>query len=198
EADLNVVLFTSHHLEVVHERIRLNNEYITDADLIRIMDKIEPVVLELEADLNETFYALELLTTVAFLYFQEKQPDVIVLEAGIGGRLDSTNVLKTPDDSVITSIRIDHVKIRGDSREAIMREKVQILKESGHLVVGPVEPSLRKIAYDWSEEVGGHLTFVETEEIKVLASTKDQQEFNYKTWQNIQLSFLGLHQIENA
>lgn len=198
EAGLNVGLFTSPHLEVVNERIRLNNDYIADADLIRIMEKIEPVILELEAELNEKFYAFELLTTVAFLYFQEKCPDVIILEAGIGGRLDSTNVIETPDVAVITSIGIDHVKILGNSREAIMLEKVQILKENGHLVVGPVEENLKKIALNWAEQINGKLTFLDTDNIEILSSTKDQQTFNYKTWQNVQLSFLGLHQIENA
>src|SRR5699024_10378591 len=129
EAGLNVGLFTSPHLEVVNERIRLNNEYIADADFIRIVNEIEPIILELEEELNEKFYAFELLTTVAFLYFQEKKPDVVILEAGIGGRLDSTNVIETPDVAVITSIGIDHVKILGNSREAIMKEKVQILKK---------------------------------------------------------------------
>ena len=198
EAGLNVGLFTSPHLEVVNERIRLNNEYIADADFIRIMEKIEPIILDLEAKSKEKFYAFELLTTVAFLYFQEKQPDVVILEAGIGGRLDSTNVIDAPDVAVITSIGIDHVKILGNSREAIMKEKVQILKENGHLVVGPVEDSLRKIAKNWAEEIKGDLTFVETNEIEVVESTKNQQKFNYKTWHNVQLSFLGLHQIENA
>lgn len=198
EAGLNVGLFTSPHLEVVNERIRLNNEYIADADFIRIVNEIEPIILELEEELNEKFYAFELLTTVAFLYFQEKQPDVVILEAGIGGRLDSTNVIETSDVAVITSIGIDHVKILGNSREAIMKEKVQILKKDGHLVIGPVEPPLKEIAFDWAKKVDGHLTFVEIDEIEVITSTKNQQEFNYKTWQSVQLSFLGLHQIENA
>lgn len=198
EAGLNVGLFTSPHLEVINERIRLNNEYIADADLIRIMKKIEPVILELEEELNEKFYAFELLTTVAFLYFQEKQPDVIILEAGIGGRLDSTNVIETPDVAVITSIGIDHVKILGNSKEAIMNEKVQILKKNGHLVVGPVESSLKKIAFDWAEKVDGQLTFVETNQIEVISSTKNHQKFNYHSFLDVELSFLGLHQIENA
>lgn len=198
EAGLNVGLFTSPHLEVVNERIRLNNEYIADEDFIRIVEEMEPIILELEAELNENFYAFELLTTAAFLYFQEKQPDVIILEAGIGGRLDSTNVIDTADVSVITSIGIDHVKVLGNSREAIMKEKVQILKEGGHLVVGPVETNLKDIARNWAEEVNGKLTFLDTSKIEVLSSTKDRQIFNYKDWKNVELTFLGLHQIENA
>ncbi len=72
EAGLNVGLFTSPHLEVVNERIRLNNEYIADEDFIRIVDEMEPVILELEAELNENFYAFELLTTAAFFYISKK------------------------------------------------------------------------------------------------------------------------------
>jgi folylpolyglutamate synthase/dihydrofolate synthase len=123
---------------------------------------------------------------------------VIILEAGIGGRLDSTNVIDTADVSVITSIGIDHVKVLGNSREAIMKEKVQILKEGGHLVVGPVETNLKDIARNWAEEVNGKLTFLDTSKIEVLSSTKDRQIFNYKDWKNVELTFLGLHQIENA
>lgn len=198
EAGLNVGLFMSPHLEVVNERIRLNDEYITNEDFIRIVEKMEPIILELEAELNEKFYAFELLTTAAFLYFQEKQPDVILLEAGIGGRLDSTNVIDAADVSVITSIGIDHVKILGNSKEAIMKEKVQILKEGGQLVVGPVEAQLRDIARNWAEEINGKLTFLDTDQIEILSSTKDQQIFNYKTWKNVELALLGHHQIENA
>ena len=160
------------------------------------MKKIEPVILELEEELNEKFYAFELLTTVAFLYFQEKQPDVIILEAGIGGRLDSTNVIETPDVAVITSIGIDHVKILGNSKEAIMNEKVQILKKNGHLVVGPVESS-EKIAFDWAEKVDGQLTFVETDQIEVISSTKITRNLII-TFFGCGTFFLGLHQIENA
>ena len=86
ESNLSVGLFTSPHLEVVNERIRLNGENITDADFIRLVDVIEPHVLELEEQMKQNYYAFELLTAVAFLYFQEKQPDIILLEAGIGGR----------------------------------------------------------------------------------------------------------------
>src|SRR5699024_9412898 len=94
----------------------------------------------------------------------------------------STNVIETPDVAVITSIGIDHVKILGNSKEAIMNEKVQILKKNGHLVVGPVESSLKKIAFDWAEKVDGQLTFVETDQIEVISSTKNHQKYNYNSF----------------
>ena len=198
EAGLRVGLFTSPHLEVVNERIRINNQYIADEDFIRIVEQIEPVVLEIEEQIGEKFYAFELMTTVAFMYFKEQQPDVVVLEAGIGGRLDSTNVIKTVDVSVITSIGIDHVSTLGNTREAIMNEKVQILKENGHLVVGPVENSLQQIADEWAKQVDGKVTFIHPEDIEVLSTSKNAQTFTYKSFKNVELSFLGLHQMENV
>src|SRR5690625_268736 len=198
EAGLKVGIFTSPHLEVVNERIRIDNEFIADADFIRIVNEIEPTILALEAELNEKFYAFELLTTVAFLYFQEQQPDIVVLEAGIGGRLDSTNVIEDPEVAIVTSIGLDHVKVLGDSKEAIMQEKVRILKENGHLIIGPVEDHLKNIAKDWAKTVNGHVTFIETDDIEVLLTTKERQKFNYKQWKEVELSFLGLHQVENA
>lgn len=198
EAGLNVGIFTSPHLESVNERIRLNNKMIADEEFIRIVEKIEPVILELEEKLNEKFYAFELITTAAFMYFNEKQPDVVILEAGIGGRLDSTNIINTPDVAVLTSIGMDHLATLGETREAIMNEKVQILKENGHLVVGPVEDSLKEVASNWAEKVGGKLTFLDTNDIEILSMTENMQIFNYKSWSDVKLTFLGIHQIENA
>lgn len=198
EANLNVGLFTSPHLEVINERIRINNEYIKDEDYIRLVNKIEPVVLELEAELKQKFYAFELLTTVAFLYFQEKQPDVIVFEAGIGGRLDSTNVIETPEVAVITSIGIDHTSTLGTSKVEIMNEKIQILKRQGHIVIGPVEDALKEIAGSWAKKVHGKIIFVDRENIKVDKVSKDIQSFTYKQFKDVKIQFIGKHQIENA
>lgn len=198
EADMNVGLFTSPHLEVVNERIRLNNEYIKDEDFIRLVNKMEPAVLALEAELDQKFYAFELMTTVAFLYFQEKQPDVVILEAGIGGRLDSTNVIDTPDVAVITSIGIDHTSTLGTSKKEIMNEKIQILKKQGQIVIGPIANSLKTVASAWAEKVHGEITFLEASDLQVKEISKDAQLFSYKNFEEVGISFIGKHQIENA
>lgn len=198
EAGLNVGLFTSPHLEVVNERIRLNNEYIKDEDFIRLVNQMEPAVLELEAALGQKFYAFELMTTVAFLYFQEQQPDLVILEAGIGGRLDSTNVIETPDVAVITSIGIDHTSTLGTSKQAIMNEKIQILKNQGHIVIGPVADSLKTIASAWAEKVHGEITFLEASNLQLKEVGKEAQIFSYKDFDDVHLPFIGKHQIENA
>lgn len=198
EANLSVGLFTSPHLEVVNERIRLNGENIADADFIRLVDKIEPYVLELEQQMNQSYYAFELLTAVAFLYFQEKQPDIILLEAGIGGRLDSTNVIEESEVSIITSIGLDHMSTLGETLEEIMDEKVHILKENGDLITGPIADQLKPIANKRAEQVNGAVTFLDKANIKIHESSLGQQVFSYKKWENVKLTFLGFHQIENA
>ncbi len=198
EAGMKVGLFTSPHLEFINERFRINDEYIEDADLIRIVSTIEPTVLTIEAELGEKFYAFELLTTVAFIYFQEKNVDFVILEAGIGGRLDSTNVIKKSELSVITSIGIDHMGTLGDSKAAIMNEKVQILKENGQMVIGPVVNELQQVALNWANQVQGEVTFIEISDIHLKSITKDAQIFDYQSYQDVKLSFLGRHQLENA
>lgn len=198
DAGLNVGLFTSPHLEVVNERIRINNEYIPDRDFIRIVNQIEPTILELEKELDEKFFAFELLTVVAFIYFQERKPDIVILEAGIGGRLDSTNVIESAEVSIITSIGLDHTTVLGDSKAEIMDEKVQILKENDQLVVGPVNKELKNIALNWAKKVNGKVSFIERKDIAIQKQTQDEQLFTYKDWSDLTLSLLGNHQIENA
>jgi len=198
EADLEVGLFTSPHLKRVNERIRVNDHYITDADFKRLVSIMEPIILELEANFGEKFYAFELLTAVAFMYFQEKQPDVVILEAGIGGRLDSTNVIDDTLVSVITSIGLDHMQMLGDTKEEIMYEKAQILKANGELIVGVVDDSLKPIVLETAETVGGTVTFVNESAITLKETSLEKQVFTYKNWEDINVSLLGIHQIENA
>lgn len=198
EADLKVGLFTSPHLEFINERIRINNEFIDDEDLIRLINHMEPAIIKLEAELDEKFYAFELLTVLAFLYFQEKQPDIIVLEAGIGGRLDATNVIEESNLTIITSIGIDHISTLGETKEDILKEKVQILKENGDMVIGPISPDLRKIASEWADKMNGKLRFIQTENIKDVQFTNDFEWFTYKNYEEVKLPFIGSHQIENA
>jgi len=198
EANLKVGLFTSPHLELVNERIRVNDQYITDAEFIRLVSTMEPIILELEESFGEKFYAFELLTAVAFMYFQEKQPDVVILEAGIGGRLDSTNVIDDALVSGITSIGLDHMRMLGHTKKEIMYEKAQIVKPNGKLVVGVVHDSLKPIALETAAAVNGSVTFADESAITLQETNLEQQVFTYKNWEDVKLSLLGLHQIENA
>ncbi len=129
EARYKVGIYTSPHLVKFNERINVGGEEITDSELVELTKKIKMVVEE--NDLSPTFF--EFTTALMFLYFAEKKVDYAIIETGMGGRLDATNVLH-PLVSVITNISLDHTKYLGESKLEIAQEKVAIVKENGILV----------------------------------------------------------------
>ncbi|TCI45920.1 MULTISPECIES: folylpolyglutamate synthase/dihydrofolate synthase family protein [unclassified Exiguobacterium] len=121
---LNVGTFISPYIIQFEERIMLNGEPIHEVDLVRIANRVRD-----RADESpETLTEFELLTVMAWLYFHEQQPDLVIWEVGLGGRLDSTNVLKRPLATIVTSIGHDHQGILGDTLEEIAIEKFGIMK----------------------------------------------------------------------
>lgn len=128
---LNVGLYTSPHILSYCERIRINDKNIEEDDLSELIFKIEKVSKSNNTHLTE----FELLTVAAFLYFKEKNADVVILETGLGGRFDATNIVTKPILSIITSISIDHKDRLGDTIDKIAFEKAGIIKENVPLVV---------------------------------------------------------------
>jgi dihydrofolate synthase/folylpolyglutamate synthase len=118
-------LFTSPHLLDVRERIRVNHDLISQADLVRYVKKLEPILKKMASD-RPTFF--ELFTAVAFAYFADQNVDIAVIETGLGGRLDSTNVI-IPEVSAITSISKDHMNVLGNTLAKIAEEKAGIFKK---------------------------------------------------------------------
>ena len=141
-----VGLFTSPHLIDVRERIQVNGEMIPEADMTRGMGRIAPVVKRLAKD-EPTYF--EILTALALLYFVERKVDIAVVEVGLGGRLDSTNVLK-PEVCAITSISYDHVEQLGHTLAKIAEEKAGIFKPGVPAVSAPqpaeVSQALQRVA----------------------------------------------------
>jgi len=136
-----VGLYTSPHLIDLRERITVNGKMISEAEMTRLVGKVAPVVKRLTND-NPTFF--EILTTVAFLHFVAQGVELAVVEAGLGGRLDSTNVLK-PEVCAITSISYDHTYQLGHTLEKIAEEKAGIFK-SGVPVISAPQPAEVKAA----------------------------------------------------
>jgi dihydrofolate synthase/folylpolyglutamate synthase len=129
-AGYKVGLYTSPHIRAFNERIRINGSMISDADIARLarrmMDEINKE--------HTTFF--EVTTAMAFTYFTEQQVDIAIIETGMGGRLDATNVLKHPLATVITSIDFDHVEYLGNDLETIASEKAGIFKEGSPVIIG--------------------------------------------------------------
>lgn len=126
-------LFTSPHITGFGERMQINGEQISENDVVKLVEQIFPIVEKMRED-GDIITEFEFVTAMAFLYFKESSCDVVVLETGMGGRFDSTNVIKTPLCSVITSISFDHTAVLGDTLEKIAFEKCGIIKENGRTV----------------------------------------------------------------
>ena len=127
EAGYKVGLYTSPHLKRFNERIRINERFITDKEIVDYFLKVKPYIT------NQSFF--EITTAMAFLYFKENDVDFIVLEVGLGGRLDATNVV-TPLVSVIINIGLEHTDLLGNTIEKIAFEKAGIIKNNVPVVIG--------------------------------------------------------------
>ena len=144
-------LYTSPHFVELRERIRIDDELITEAEFTRLMAKIAPVVSGLERD-EPTFF--EIMTAAAFLHYAQQKVDIAVIETGLGGRLDSTNVLK-PEVCGITSISYDHVAQLGNTLELIAGEKAGIFKPGVTVISSPQVPVVRRVLRKVADETPG-------------------------------------------
>jgi len=156
---LRVGLFTSPHLISFRERVQINREPIPEADVVRLLTRLRALA---EADgLQPTFF--EYVTVMALGWFAERDCDLVVLETGMGGRLDSTNIV-TPLVSVITDIGIDHAAFLGDTLEAIAGEKAGIIKAGVPVVAIAQRTEAMGVIRDRAESVGAPLMVVDSEQ----------------------------------
>jgi dihydrofolate synthase / folylpolyglutamate synthase len=150
EAGYRVGLYTSPHLVDVRERFRINGEWITDPYLLEFFQEYEDFILSRKV----TFF--ELTTAIAFWYFERQNVDLAVIETGLGGRLDATNVID-PLISVITSVGMDHTDILGDSIAKIAEEKAGIIKNKRPVVVGRLDKEAISVINDIAEKKGANV-----------------------------------------
>ena len=147
----NVGTFTSPHIVSIHDRICINGQPISDVDFIRLANQVK----EMEQRLLETHDQLsffELLTVIALLYFKEQGVDLVLLEVGIGGLLDTTNVV-TGEIAVITSIGLDHQETLGNSLEEIAEQKAGIFKQGRAAVIANLAPEAQLVCQKISEDL---------------------------------------------
>jgi len=152
---LKVGLYTSPHLVDLRERIQINGEMVPENDMTRLIAKIAPLVRKTSKD-QPTFF--EIMTALCFMYFAEQAVDIAIIEAGLGGRLDSTNVIK-PEVCGITSISYDHMAQLGHTLEKIAEEKAGIFKSGVPIVSSPQPRGVRQVLARVAEEVKAPLYF---------------------------------------
>ena len=187
-------LYTSPHLVRFTERIRVNGAEIGDDTLAALTE----CVLAAADACGELCTEFELMTALGLLYFAETHCDLAVLEVGLGGRLDSTNVIPAPEVAVITNIGLEHTAVLGDTLPKIAREKSGILKSGSRAVLYAQTPEVTRVVRDICREKGVSLTVTAPETLETRASSLDGQVFFYRGKGPYRLPLLGGYQLRNA
>ncbi len=204
EKGLKVGTFTSPYIERFNERICLNSEQISDEDLVRWVKKIKPLVMELDRDeALSGITEFEIITALMYDYFFEKKIDIGIIEVGLGGLLDSTNVI-TPLLSIITTIGYDHLDILGDTLGEIAAQKAGIIKKQRPVIVGRMPKEayevIKKVAVEKESPVYTVALDFFVEYGHPIEPWGEQFTFKRKNFSldRLEIGLLGKHQTDNA
>jgi dihydrofolate synthase / folylpolyglutamate synthase len=189
-------LYTSPHLYDFRERIRLNGEMIPEEYVISFVEQLKPLIEAIEPSFFEITVAM------AFQFFAEQKVDIAMVEVGLGGRLDSTNIIR-PELSIITNIGYDHMNILGDSLEKIAFEKGGIIKEAVPVVIGETRPETkpvfqklateRKAPLVWAEDfLAVEKVSLDADSLSVCFNESNHRSFSVKT------DLTGIYQVQNV
>lgn len=193
-AGLTTGLYTSPFISDFNERMRVNGVPITYDELASITEFCAPFALEMVDRPTE----FELVTAIAMEFFARSKCDIVVLETGMGGRLDSTNVIENPLCSVITNIGLDHTRELGDTVEKITAEKAGIIKRNCPTVIYDLPKNVQKVINERCCEMNSSLTSADFGAISIISNSRYGQVFSYKEFNNLDLPLLGSHQTMNA
>lgn len=189
--------FISPYVISFNERIQINNEFISDEELTFYINKIDPLIKEMEKS-GDAPNGFEIITAIAFMYFKDKNCDIVCLEVGMGGRLDPTNIITTTLISIITLIDYDHTKFLGNTLESIASEKCRIIKKDKITVTYPKQ---EKIVLDtirnFCVENNNKLYIPNLKLLDIIKSNHNINYFSYKGTY-YKLNLIGEFQIYNA
>lgn len=191
--------FTSPYITRFNERISINGTEIPDKDLVSLVAKAQVILNDLEEHTNfDRPTEFELVTLLMFLYFDLKQVDMAIIEAGIGGRLDSTNVL-SPELVICTSIGFDHTETLGNSLLDIANHKAGVMRENTPILLGRVSTEVEHFFNQKSHNLQAPLAVID-KEIQLLPKDNQAIQISYDHWEspNLKLPMLGQHQENNA
>ncbi len=187
-------LFTSPYIVNFNERMRVDGENISDEELIELVEQIRPIADAMEDKPTE----FELITALAFLYFAKHKCEVVVLECGLGGRLDATNIISRPLLTVITGIAKDHTAILGDTIEQIAAEKAGIIKAGSPLLWCGNDPVAERVIRDCAEELKVRVIPVMHDALTIHRMTLDGTDFDFGDHKDLHIPLLGTYQPHNA
>ena len=186
-------LFTSPYLFRFNERMQINGEPIGDEALAELVTEIRPLADAMEDHPTE----FELMTAVALLWYLREHCDIVVLEVGLGGRLDATNAIPAPECAVIMNIGLDHTAILGDTVEKIAAEKAGIIKPGTEVALYQQTPGVEAVVREKCAAVGARLHTADFSQIAPEFDSLEGQVFTYRG-QPYAIPLLGSHQLKNA
>ena len=187
-------LYTSPYIYQFGERMQVNGEMISDRELVEITEYVKPLADSME----ETPTEFELTTAIGFEFFKRRGCDIVVLEVGLGGLLDATNVIPCPEVAVITNIGLDHTDILGNTLEEIAMNKAGIIKEGGNAVIYRGAPSVEAVFEQTCKERNVKLKKANFEGLNLKAHDLFEQVFDCGDYKDLHLPLLGDHQLHNA
>ncbi len=202
EAGYKAGLFISPYIEEFVERIEYNGKTISPEDLYRITELVTEKAANMVSEGLESPTEFEVLTAIAFKYYEEKKPDVVILEVGLGGRGDSTNVVEKPLATCIASVSYDHMDYLGDTLEKIAREKSGIIKDGCPIVFASLESGVIKVLEEKALSLNAPIFNVFDYKPKITGEYMDSVEFSVRLeksgFEHIKTGMPGLHQMYNA
>lgn len=196
ENNYKVGKFTSPYITNIREEIEINNEEISEEDFAKLATEVREKVEEL--DEKKIFVSgFEILTSIAYIYFARNNLDFVVMEVGMGGRVDATNVMEK-SIPVFCHISLDHANILGDTIGKIAHEKGGIIKENSQVFSYPQEVEARAELKKLSKEKNSSFYEFSQDEVEILSSNEEGNIFNFRNHKNVEISLIGDHQALNA
>ncbi len=198
EAGYRTGRYISPTLFSYREKIQVNERFIGREDLARLTAKVKKAAEEMQSSGIGYPTIFEIETALAFLYFAEQKCDIVILETGLGGALDATNVITTSIMEVIASISMDHMEFLGDTLGKIALQKAGIIKPHTSVVSAMQDTEAMEVIRNVCRKKECVCYTVDQEQIKNISYGYEGQSFSYKNWNNIKISLMGSYQIKNA
>ncbi len=196
ENNYKVGKFTSPYITNIREEIEINNEEISEEDFAKLATEVREKVEEL--DEKKIFVSgFEILTSIAYIYFARNNLDFAVMEVGMGGRVDATNVMEK-SIPVFCHISLDHANILGDTIGKIAHEKGGIIKENSQVFSYPQDEEARAELKKLSKEKNSDFYEFCQDEVEILSSNEEGNIFNFRNHKNVEIYLIGDHQALNA
>lgn len=190
--------YTSPAVFEYRERFQVKGRMITQKDFGLFLDRVKEACEDMVRDGLAHPTPFEVETALAFLYFMEKQCDIVVMETGMGGLMDATNLVTTTEVAVLASISMDHMKFLGNTLGDIARQKAGIIKSGCRVVSMKQSPEAMEEVRKQAEELGCPLQVADSSLCKNVKYGIKKQSFSYGQWKNLEITLAGKWQIDNA